>query len=249
MKKLLLLLGLLLVVSCKMVNKAVINHLSKSFVIDSYSNGTKEVVYLPMVHLGKPEFYQKVKKSLDSLRSLDYVIYYESVAPEKNLDSLKKIEVWKKFRKVTGLYIDYSNKELFRSFDIEGYVMQSAENTGIDVNRDIHADVPLNKLIAIYEKEKGEILLSDYDIKTPLNEKYKTRKVNKQDRAFLIDSLRNRNLFKMVNESKAKKIAVVYGKLHKYPLFTKLKQQDSLWRIRPVWESRDAQKAAVRKGN
>ena len=239
MKKLLLLLSLLLIViSCKMVNKAIINHHTNTFKIDIYTNGDKEVAYLPMVHLGKPEFYDKVKRSVDSLRSLDYAIYYESVSADESMDSLSKVETWKKFRKVTGFFPDFKNKKLYRSFDIKGFVMQSLENTGIDAARDVKADVSVNKLIAMYEKEKGAIVLSDYDLSVPLKEKYKPGKINNEDVYFLVDSLRNDNLASMIRDSKDQKIAVVYGKLHKYALLRKLRQKDSLWRYRPVWETK-----------
>ncbi|MFD2600453.1 hypothetical protein [Flavobacterium suzhouense] len=181
-----------------------------------------------MVHISKPEFYVKVKYKLDSLRSEGYSVFYESIEADKEIDSLQKDLIYRKLRSITGFYPDYSNKKQFKVLQIKGFVQQSQSNTGIIDSLDVQADLPINKLIALYEKEKGEVLLSDYDLKTPLKDKYRT-KIDQQDYDFLIDTLRNRRLVEMVKESKAEKIAVIYGALHRLPLFTSLSKQDSLW--------------------
>lgn len=236
---------LIIVVSCKMVNKALINHTTNNFKINNYSNGDKEIAYLPMIHIAKPEFYDKVKFSVDSLRSVGYVVFFESIAPHKDIDSISIKELDMKLRKVVGFTPDYIGNEQFGSYNIKGFVSQTAKNTGVNLSIDVRADLPLDELIAQYEKEKGTILLSDYDLKTPLGKKYKG-KVDKENYNFLIDTLRNNYLFKTVSESKAKKIAIVYGKGHMYALFDNLEKQDSLWRYVPSWEIREAKLKAVR---
>ncbi len=227
---------LLLIVSCKLVNKLAINHHANTFKVVKYTNDKKIIAYLPMVHISKPEFYAKIKRSVDSLRLLDYAVFYESISPDKGLDSIQEIQLWKKFRKVTGFVPYYENHELFKSLNIKGFIKQSFENTGVDKTTDVRADLSLNELISLYEQEKGEIMLSDYDLQVPLSKKYKQGKINKENSHFLIDSLRNDNLFKTVSESKSKKIAIVYGKLHMYSLFRKLHENDSLWHYKSIWE-------------
>lgn len=245
MKRIILVCFLLILVSCKMVNKAIVNHYANSFRLYVYSNDDKEVVYLPMVHISKPEFYAKVKYKVDSLRSEGYTVFYESIAADKGLDSLQKDLAERKMRKIIGFYPDYSNEKQFRSLQIKGFIQQTKRNTGIVDTLDIRGDLAVNNLIALYEKEKGEVVLSEYDLKTPLKEKYEGGKVNRQNSDFLIDSLRNYNLVKMVNESKAKKIAVVYGKLHMYPLFLNLHKQDSLWHYVSIIELKNRRLQAV----
>jgi len=237
MKKTILIVLLLTLVSCKMVNRMVINHYANTFKITRYTNGDKEIAYLPMVHLSKLEFYEKVKRSVDSLRALNYTVFYEGIAPNEATDSIAKAEMWKKLRKVVGFYPDYSNKELFKSLAIKGYVKQTLINTGVNGKTDVHADLPLNELIAAYEKGRGEIQLSEYDRQTPLNQKYKAGKINQENSDYLIQSLRNDHLAKMVIESKARKIAILYGKLHMYELAHRLKQSDSLWHYKSILET------------
>lgn len=238
MKKIIFIALLLTLVSCKLVNRYAINRTADTFEISVLTNGDSEIVYLPMIHVSKPDFYAKIKRSVDSLRNLDYVIFYEGIDAEPSTSIEVHRVLWRKFRKVTGFFPGYGNEKLFKSLAINGFVTQNGENTGINVVTDVHADLTLNELIALYEKSKGEIVLSEYDLNTPLNERYKPVKINKENADFLIDGLRNDKIFKTVSESKSKKIAMVYGKSHIYQLMRNLKKQDSLWHYKPVWEIR-----------
>jgi hypothetical protein len=246
MKRIIFVSLLLTLISCqKMIMKGVVNHYANTFKLHACAKDGKEVVYLPMVHISKPEFYDKVKHKLDSLRAEGYTVFYESIEADKDTDSLEKDMAIRKLRKIVGFYPDYSNKEIFKSLQIKGFVLQTKKNTGIIDTIDTRADLSLNKLIALYEKEKGTVTLSDYDLKAPLKEKYKAGKINQANSNFLIDSLRNDHLVKMVSESKAKKIAVIYGALHRLPLFVKLEKQDSLWHPVSVTELRNRSLQAV----
>lgn len=39
----------------------------------------REVILIPMMHTGRPAYYQKVKNYLDTLRHRGYVVYYEGI--------------------------------------------------------------------------------------------------------------------------------------------------------------------------
>ena len=87
-------------------------------------NGRK-VFILKMIHINKPEFYQKVKQTIDSLRADGYVVFYEGVGDAKNGDELYE----RKFRRITHYslmsYNDEANEVDNKKFGIKGYVYQN----------------------------------------------------------------------------------------------------------------------------
>lgn len=235
-------------ISCqKKLVEGFVSHYTDSFKVHALAKGDREVVYLPMVHVGKPDFYAKVKHTLDSLRAGGYAVFYESIEADKEIDSLERDLVSRKLRRIIGIYPDYANKKLFKILDIKGFVIQTKSNIGIVDSLDIRADLSLNKLIASYEIERGEVTLSEYDLKTPLKNKYKVENLNQVDSDFLTDTIRNNYLVKLVNESEEERIAVIYGAAHMLPLFKGLQKQDSLWRTIPETELKNRRLQSITK--
>jgi len=230
-----LLSGLLLLVSCgKLVTRASVTVQNKIFRLHHYSNVDKELVFVPMIHVNTAERFKQIKHKVDSLRALGYVIMYEGINIRKPLDSLEIITVYRKFKNVTGSlpsdYFDKRNKQ-FRSLAVKGFILQTHENTGVNPKTDIQADLPMDTLVALYEKEKGEIVLSECDWKTGLLEKYKCKKVSKEDTFFIVEALRNRYIGYVIANSNAKKMAIVYGSRHSIYLERELQKHDSLWKF------------------
>lgn len=197
-----------------------------------YTNGDKQLVFIPMIHLNKPEFYDEVKQYVDSLRNDGYVFVYESVKPSKDLDSVQEDLIRRKFRRVVGFdltsYTDKDNENMKR-YRVKGAVSQTMANTGLSREKDILGDIGADSLIRIYEKEKGQIVLSEYDLKTPLNKKYKGDKLPKSDKDYLILTVRNKVLSDKIAALQDKKIAVLYGALHRNGFSANLKKDDAKW--------------------
>lgn len=197
-----------------------------------YTNGDKQLIFMPMIHLNKQGFYDEVKRNVDSLRNDGYVFVYESVKPSKDLDSIQEDLIRRKFRRVIGFnltsYTDKENENMKR-YRVKGTVSQSMVNTGLNKEKDILGDVGVDSLVHIYEKEKGEIVLSDYDLKTPLNKKYKGDKLPKSDKEYLILTVRNKVLSDKIAALPNKKIVVLYGALHRSGFFANLKEDDANW--------------------
>lgn len=239
MRKTIFILSLILLAcSCgKAITKMGINLHNGSTMVSRYTNGEKELLFFPMIHLNKPEVYQKIKTKVDSLRMAGYAIYYEGIDFKKKLDSLERDKMYRKFKTVTGVipfdYYDKRNKQA-KSLAIKGYVMQSTDNVGINVKTDLRADLGLDSLIYLYEKEKGEIKLSECQLKMKLLEKYNCAKVDKNNSSFIIMTLRNRYLSHLATHSKDKKMLVLYGALHGVNLEQFLQQQDSAWKRVPT---------------
>ncbi len=41
------------------------------------TNGEKTVIFQSMMHVASPEFYEEIKKDMESLAQKDYVFFYE----------------------------------------------------------------------------------------------------------------------------------------------------------------------------
>lgn len=171
-----------------------------------------------MTHIAKPEFYESVKQIVDSLRKDGYAIFYEGVSIDTNKYSKATLDtILRKQRRLLGFHLtpynDSTNKSLPKALKNKKYIAQTLSNTGIHIEKDIKADLPMDSLINLWEKEnKKQVPLTTYDFETPLNAPYKPKyKLSSWDIEY---KYRNSHLEKTILESKYKKIAVVYGKAH-----------------------------------
>lgn len=200
----------------------------------------KRVYFLGMQHIGKPVYFEDARRRIDSLTSAGYVVFYEGVGFPKGMapDSASLDTIFRKFRKVTEVYVtdylDRENKSIRKPYNVRKYVHQTNALLGIDTGSRacIHADMSYSELISQYERDKGEIRLSEYDWRTPLLAKYNRRRskvpgdTTEYDSSYMIDRLRERRLYEMIRDSHEDKILVVYGGGHRWGLYRLL--QDSL---------------------
>jgi hypothetical protein len=186
--------------------------------IKVFEKGDTAIVYLGMTHLAKPQFFKEVKAQVDSLRKEGYVIMREGVRFEESTDSLQRIVLRKKLRQLMGLaigdYSDANNKSLPKFFSNGNYVMQKDSLIGLK-EEDLVIDMSYSQMIAAHEDKHGEIVLTECDLKTDLNEKYPCKDGNAYNQSFyVVDKVRTEFLLEAVLQSQAKKIAVVYGAGH-----------------------------------
>ena len=99
MKKILFIIGILFLVGCRsaMYNMAFqsLGVYDDSIVLDKVSNGSKEVVFFPMHHLGTESFYNDISKKTDSLLNEKYMFYKEYVTPNDKKDTILRIKAAK----------------------------------------------------------------------------------------------------------------------------------------------------------
>lgn len=181
----------------------------------------REVVIFEMAHLAKPKFYQSVSDKIKSLRQEGYVVYFESVEFEPTHDSLVKDRLQRKMRKLLGHdlttdYKDSTNLSLPKHFDNSNYVMQSVENTGLDLESDKLVDLTAQEIIKKYEAKYGEIELNDCDLNTNFGEMYECTEDGEVDSFYALNTIREDYIAEYVSESSDQKIALVYGKSHHY---------------------------------
>ncbi len=201
----------------------------------------KEVLFLPIHHIGKQSYYQEIYRITDSLAGQAYAILYEQVETD-----LKEAEAFilmaKKFRKLTGSfdagtgYLDTVNHKIGSMHYNPQYQLMNQPDLvglGIDTATAIKADLLLEDLILAFEKKNGTIQLDSCDLDTDLQSDYLCNTCNsdlqKDFRKNFILGLRNENLARHIDQSESKKIFVIYGASHFKGLKKELAKLNSAW--------------------
>ncbi|CEN35077.1 hypothetical protein [Capnocytophaga cynodegmi] len=183
--------------------------------------GDREIIYIPMAHLGKQAYYDEVKAFVTEKRKQGYKIYYEAVLTDTvalrkgQLDTLRL-----KRRKLLGFhlsnYSDENNKSMPKCY--KKYVGQTLDNTGVSQRTDTNADLRFEEIIARYEATYGEIPLDECDYSTPLNAPYQCNPIlgkrRSNSRYGFTQEFRNKHLKQLLVNSEDKKILLLYGESH-----------------------------------
>lgn len=209
--------------------------------LEILENGNKRLVYLPIHHVGREVYYQKIARISDSLQAEAYTMFYEQVGSEIR-DAESFYLVGKKFRKLTGSfnagngYLDTLNHKIGEvSYNPKYRLMNQPDlpGLGIDTSVAIRADVLLEELIAAFEAKHGLIELDSCDLATDLESEYNCSPVDKELQEDFRDNfilgMRNSALAKRIQESEAQKIYVIYGASHFKGLREELRKLDAHW--------------------
>lgn len=194
----------------------------------------KTVQFVPMHHIGKPEFYVQVRKVVDSLKQQDYIVFYEGVGMDKHLDSLSIDTYQRKLRKMTGFYIDSGYIDLLRENSyFKKFVGQPkyAELGITDTDRNI--DISKNRLIDAYEQKFGSIVLEKVDYRMPLQPKNvlpQSARLPRKNVFYVLIDHRNQHLAKNIQSASNSKILVIYGLEHVKGTILELQKMDHSWR-------------------
>jgi hypothetical protein len=209
-------------------NKLILEIITKNNIdkdIKIYENKDNKILFIPIVHLGKKGYYESIKKKIDSLRKEDFLILYEGVKLEGSKDSTKM-----KFRKVTGFHLtnydDKNNNSISKSFKNKKFEKQTNEKIGVNNKIDINIDYCIDSLVYLYEKRDKKITLEDYDLKTPLNDKYKIKNKNNYNSYLMINTIRNEKIKATLKKYKENNIVLVYGKGHRFVIHAFLLDND-----------------------
>lgn len=161
--------------------------MAERFVNDSLQ---REVIIIPMSHLNTSGYYSKLREYLSNMRNQGYVTFNESVMSTdrysdtmlymnysdasklysfKNaIDSLNVRKLQLKQRRMIGCTtmfgndsLRYNNRSVSRALRDKKYLGQTSELLGINNVSDYWVDMTLADLIARYEADNGEIILSD----------------------------------------------------------------------------------------
>lgn len=187
------------------------------------SNGIQEVVFIPMHHVGTPEFYHDVEKRVDSLQSMNFLLLLEGVGTDIQ-DSVQLDSVIRKFRKIVGInpmapggYLGLGGQGLFGKNS--NFINQpSYEDLRVDMSKAKVIDVPLETLVAEYERDFGQVALGPCDFRTHLDSLYPCRSESLKKKVKFVNTylmgMRNHKVAQTILEAQSKRIAVIYGEAH-----------------------------------
>lgn len=203
--------------------------------ITSITNGKKSVVFIEMHHIGKKEFYNDVKLKVDSLILKDYSVFYEQIILQNNISKEDKNLYFLKIRKLgmyNNLVYDTINNKLFNiKLKEKLYKQPKYYKLGVDTLKSTRADVFLNDLIDLYEKENGNIILDSCDFKTKKDSNYTCKKTKFTNKNHYILDYRNKKVVEKIKEERNNKIAIIYGKAHIKGIIEILQKEDNSWKI------------------
>lgn len=224
--------------------------LQKVGALDSHSkiltltNSRKQVAFIPMHHIGKISFYSDVKRAVDSLKTINYVFYYEGVIPDVSLDSLSNDTLAMKMRRAFGFdvrkfiaskgYVDTATSTFLgqkRKFVKKLKLVNQPRNSlYLDTSKRYRADVTYRELVVALESRLGEIVLDSCDYKTRFSANYYCNGPgfrNKGRKAML--AIRDSVLAEKILNEPSLHIGVVYGAAHFDGVYKYLKSKDSSW--------------------
>jgi hypothetical protein len=182
----------------------------------NYNN--KTIIFFPMHHIGRDDFYINVRKKLDSISKMDYVFYFEKIELDNN-DSLTNY----KLRKVLNFGLPKNGyKNLLDSIistkkiNLKHKLTNQPAYNEWDLKGNFYiVDLNAKQIVSNVEKEK-KIVLDDCDFINDYDQPYKCKNkfLSKEEfDNFIIDD-RNQHLANEVIKSPHKKIAIIYGKAH-----------------------------------
>lgn len=230
--------------SCYRIILGSVGVLDSSASFKKASSADKEIVFIPMHHVGKQSFYEDVKNSIDSLRKEGFVFYYEGVKYSKIRDSLRNDTLAMKLRHVIGLdmrtlslqggYIDTLDGTIagLKNGIAERYKLVNQPKYSLyDTTVDRRVDAYLSDLMATFEEKYGKLLLTACDFNTKPTDKYKCKKTSsKEEKMFLMLLYRNDLITKEILKDSHSKIVLVYGAKHFDGILKNLQQHDSTWK-------------------
>jgi len=186
MKKPLILIIIFTLTSCATIfNKRIIKKLgveNEKTELKFIDSKEKEIIYIPIHHVGRKEYYNDIAHKVDSLQKLNYIVYYEGVIDDKEKDSLIRKKSLLKLRKIMGFfpqgqkgYLDTTTNVIAGKIKYKGkYKLINQPNykkLKVDSLTSIRSDVSLTDLITDFEKNYGQIKLDSCDYKTGFKDK------------------------------------------------------------------------------
>jgi hypothetical protein len=230
--------------SCLKFALKISNVLEKDVTPKLVTNFNKQIIFLPMHHIGRKLFYKNVDNKVDSLMKNGYTLYFEAVTTDSNFSIIHIDSMYRKIRKVTNIdfvkakldggYVDTINNTVIghKSSLVSKYelVNQSFGDYYLKRSRKIkNIDTDFNTLINEYEKKYGEVILDKIDMETPFKNKYKSKN-DKFKKDYFLLGYRNELIANTVIKDTATKIVLMYGAYHFDGILDNLKAYDKTYK-------------------
>jgi hypothetical protein len=185
----------------------------------------KSILFMSMTHMSEEKFYEDCRKTIDSLLDKGYFIFGEGASIEgvesEGVLVVKDTLTLKKFRKIIGIEIsDYLShpyfnkyKQRYKIIEQPRYLYAERDSTKKQI-----IDYSMKQLVAFFEAEKGEVILDECDLKTPLKTEYKCKSLPKEHREYFMKEIvlkkRDELVAETIKKSPKNKILLVYGAAH-----------------------------------
>lgn len=193
-----------------------------------FSAKDKQIAFFPMQHIGRQEFYEDVKRNIDSLLNNGYVFFYEGV-----VDDITDTLDYYKFRKILHVGVPknghvnlietlYESKIKFK-YDLVN--QPSYYDLGLTDKNSFQVDMTIGMIINNVEQSK-KILLEDCDFQNKYTENYqcKDKLLTTEEWSKYITNDRDGFLANEIKNSKHSKIAIIYGRAHQEGIEERLKK-------------------------
>jgi hypothetical protein len=187
-----------------------------------FSNGTKTVTYIPMIHIATKEFYEGVAEHVEEAKQDGATLFYEYI----DFDTLSEADKRKARRLVGVLPTPEQYAEIAEG---TGYVGQSNDDfLGLVNDKDVDVDITAQELIEAYEQKYGEIEVTGEDATSDLSEPASSVLPQDQVQEIVIDA-RNAAVADAIAEG-PDNIVLVFGAAHGSGILADLQAEDPNWR-------------------
>lgn len=186
----------------------------------------KKIFFIGISHIGTRDYYNNIKKIVDSLKQEKYIFVVEGLDAYEKRDSTYKINRMK-FNKLlgetlseNGEYLDTINHKFLNrySYPPELNLMNQPTEKNIFGNKFLIVDTSIRYIVEKFEQEYFKIELNECDLALDLNQKNDCKKIPKKYRKIFWNDfvIRERNLFiaKELEEINYPLICAVYGSAH-----------------------------------
>lgn len=187
----------------------------------TFSNGTRSLRFIPMIHQAEPAFYEAVAGEVKHLKARGMDLLYEFIDFDAASDPEKRrIRAMLGFLPTPSFYADNVS---------EGLVAQdNSMFFGFPGGADVNVDVTPAELADAYEQLVGPLPISDENRTAPLDVFVMPTADPAQISRVTID-WRNRRLARAINQAD-RDVVVLYGTAHATGTLRELHALDPRWR-------------------
>ncbi len=187
----------------------------------TFSNGTRFLYFIPMIHQAEPAFYEAVAGEVKRLKAQGSDLFYEFIDFEAATLADK--------RRIRAMYGLIPTPAFYAQNASDGLIGQdNAMFLGFPGGKDVNVDLAPADLADAYENLVGPLDISDENLTTPIEEFVMPTADVTQLTSVTIDQ-RNWHLARAINETQSS-VIVLYGAAHGAGTMKNLIALDPSWR-------------------
>jgi hypothetical protein len=187
----------------------------------TFSNGSKSLYFIPMIHQAEPAFYEAVAQRVKHLKAKGTDLYYEFIDFDAaTLEDKRRIRAILGFLPSPAFYADNVSEGLM--------AQDNSMFLGFPGGCDKNIDVTAKELADAYEKMIGPLEISEENLTTPIDSFVMPTADNTRVTEVTID-WRNKRLATAINDSPGD-VVVLFGAAHATGTLGNLLALDDRWK-------------------